>query len=83
MQVPVLLISNRFQPLDIFPVLYLLNCQMRQAGGVRGPMPMLYTRRCPNHIARPDDDFLPPFLLDPSNAGRDNQILARRMSVPS
>lgn len=80
---PVLLISNRLQPLDIFPALYLLNCQVRQASGIRGPVPMFYTRRGPNHITRLDDDFLPPFLLNPSNTGRDDKILARRMSVPS
>ena len=48
----------------------------------RGPVPMLFARREPDHVAGPDFLDRPAPTLRPAAAGRHDQGLAERMRVP-
>ena len=50
--------------------------------GGRGAVPMLFVRRKPNDIARPDFFNRPAFTLRPAKAGSDDQRLTERMRMP-
>jgi len=50
----VLLLADLFHPLDDFTVERFLNADMRHTRGGRGAVPVLPTRRDPDHITSPD-----------------------------
>src|ERR687897_2999470 len=79
---PVLLVADLFHPVDDLAVQRLLNGDMRHRGRGRCAMPVLLTRRKPDHI--PWVDFLDRAApsLHPSAAGRDDQGLTEWMGVP-
>src|SRR5439155_16338264 len=60
----------------------LLNGDMSHRGRRRSAVPMLLTRRKPDHIARPDflDRTAP--ALSPTKAARDDQRLTEWMCMP-
>src|SRR6516165_12757506 len=60
----------------------LLNGDVRHCGRGSSPMPMLLTRREPDHVARPDlvDEAAPN--LGPSEPRRDDQRLTKGMCMP-
>jgi hypothetical protein len=66
----VLLVADLFQPLDDLAVEMFLHGDMRHAGGCRGSMPALETRRDPHNITLPDllDSTTP--LLNPEREPR-------------
>ena len=51
---PVLLVADLFHPVDSLPVELFLNGDMSHGGGRHGTMPMLLTRREPDHITWPN-----------------------------
>ncbi len=55
---------------------------MGHARGGRGAMPVLVTRRAPDHVAGTDLHDRLALALGPSAAGGDDQGLAQRMGVP-
>src|SRR5205809_5183505 len=55
---------------------------MRHGRGWSGAVPMLLTRRAPDHIARPNFFFRATFALHPPKSGSDDQGLPERMRVP-
>jgi hypothetical protein len=78
----VLFIADSFHPIDHFAVQCLLNGDVRHRGRRRSAVPMFFTRRNPDHIARPDflDGAVP--TLNPPKPGRDDQRLAKWMCMP-
>src|SRR6266446_4164918 len=78
----ILFVADLFHPVDIPAVNEFLNGDMTHSVGRGGAVPMLHTRRRPDHITRP---YLPlvaiPFL-HPTHARCDDQDLAGRMSMP-
>src|SRR2546430_3368847 len=78
----VLFVAGLFHPVDRFAVERLLNGDVSHCGGRRGAMPMLFVRRKPDNIARPDFLDLAAPTLSPTEAGRDDQRLPERMCMP-
>src|SRR6266542_452099 len=79
---PVLFVANLFHPLDQFSVQRFLNGNVRHRGRWRSAVPMLFTRRKPDHIARPDFLDRSALALRPSKTRRDDQRLTEWMCVP-
>ena len=78
----VLFLADLLHPVDRFAVERLLNGDMSHRSGRRSAVPMLFTRRKPDHIARPDflDRAAP--TLNPPKAGREDQRLTEWMCMP-
>src|SRR5882757_4455030 len=78
----ILFIADIFHPVHIPAVNEFLNGDMAHSVGRGGAVPMLHTRRRPDHITRP---YLPlvaiPFL-HPTYARHDDQNLPDGMSMP-
>jgi len=51
---PVLLFTHLFHPVNGFAIKLFLNRDVRHGRGGRGAMPMLFARRKPDHVTRPD-----------------------------
>src|SRR5207249_3888054 len=79
---PVLLIAHFFHPIDDFPVQRLLNGDMSHCGRRRRAVPMLFIRRKPDHITRPDFLNWSAPTLRPPKARCDDQRLAKWMCMP-
>ena len=62
----VLLIANLLHPVHNFPVEPFLNRDVCHRGRRTGTMPVLLTRREPNHVARPDLLDRTAFALNPT-----------------
>ena len=77
-----MLVADLFHPVDGLAVELFLNGDMRHRRGRRGAMPVLLTRRKPDHITRPDFLDRPAPALHPAAARRDDQRLAQRVRVP-
>ena len=79
---PVLFVADMLQPVDGLAVERLLDGNMRHRRRGRCPVPMLFARRKPNDVARPDflDGTAP--MLRPTEPGRDNQCLTEGMGMP-
>jgi len=77
----ILLVGYFLQPADIFPVKGFLDGDMRHGGRRCRAVPMLVTRRAPNHIARSNFDNRSPRTVSPQR--RDDQSLSEGMRVPS
>src|SRR2546422_10601719 len=71
----ILFVADFFHPFDGLAVELFHNGDVRHRCGLRGAVPMLFTRRAPNHIARPNFFFRAAFALNPSTPGRDDQGL--------
>ncbi len=78
----VLLIANLLHPLNDFSVQSLLNGDMRHRRSWTCPMPVLFVRRKPNHIAWPNLFDRSTFALRPTKPGRDDQRLTEWMRMP-
>ena len=78
----VLLVADLFHPVDGFAVELFLNGDVRHGRGWRGAVPVLLTRREPDHVARPNFLDRPAPALCPAATGRHDQGLAQRMGVP-
>src|SRR5207247_6664455 len=78
----VLLVADLFHPVNRFAVELFLNGDVRHGRGARGAVPMLLTRRQPDHITRPNLlDRAAPALCQAA-ASRYDQGLAQRVGVP-
>jgi hypothetical protein len=78
----VLVVADLFQPLDDLPVELFLNGGVRHCRGWRSTMPMFFARREPDHISRMNLFNRTTLALHPTAAGRDNQRLTQRVSMP-
>src|SRR5205814_1977961 len=78
----VLFVSDVLHPLDHLAVELLLDCDVGHGRGRRGTVPVLFARRKPDHVPRPDflDRAAPPLCA--AAAGRHDQRLAQRVGVP-
>src|SRR5439155_2366099 len=79
---PVLPRSNVLHPIDDFPVQRFLNGNVSHRSRQCRPVPMLFVRRKPDDIARPDFLDRPAPTLRPSKARRDDQRLTEWMCMP-
>src|SRR3989442_5035119 len=78
----VLFVADFFHPVDGLTVEPFLNGDVRHRRGCRSAVPMLLTRRKPDHVPRPNlIDWASPALC-PAAASRHDQRLAERMRVP-
>ncbi len=77
-----MIVANLFHPVDSLAIELLLNGNVRQGSGRRSPMPVLLTRREPNHITGPDllDWAAPP--LHAATSSRDDEHLPEGMRMP-
>src|SRR6476619_5624891 len=78
----VFFVANFFQPFDDLAVERFLNGDVRHCSGWRGAVPMLLTRRAPDHVARSNFDFWSTFALHPTAPGGDDEGLPKRVEVP-
>src|SRR6476469_5106608 len=79
---PVLVIGDLLQPVDVFSAEGFLNSDVRHGRRWRSAVPMLQARRKPHHIAGADFLDRSALALHPSETGGDDQRLAERMRVP-
>jgi len=79
---PVLLIVDVVHPLHSLAVQSFLNRNMRQSRSRRSSVPMLLSRRKPNHIARVNLLNRTALPLNPATARSHNQSLPQRMRMP-
>src|SRR5947208_2541850 len=79
---PVLFVANLFHPVGGLPVELVLNGDVRHGRRCRGAVPMLLTRREPDHVPRPNLLDRPSPALCQAAASCHNQRLAQRLSVP-
>src|SRR6266480_2287064 len=78
----VLLVADLLHPVNDLAVQLFLDGDVSHRGGRRGAMPVLFARRTPDDVARPDDlDRATPALHEAA-AGRHDQRLAQRVRVP-
>ena len=61
----ILLVGDLLHPLDRFPIQRFLNSDMRHRSCWRGAVPMLFTGRKPDDIARPNFFDRSAFALRP------------------
>jgi hypothetical protein len=78
----VLVVADFLHPLDDLTVELFLNGDMGHSHGWRSTMPVLLTRRKPNHIAGMDLLDGNAFMLCSTATAGDNQGLTQRMGVP-
>ncbi len=78
----VLFVADVLQPIHDFAVRSFLNCNVGHGGGRRGAVPMLFSRREPDHIAGMNFLDRAACPLDPATARRDNKGLPQGVGVP-
>jgi hypothetical protein len=78
----IFLVSDFFHPIDHFAVERFLNGDMRHRGRWRSAVPMLFVRRKPDYITRPDLLNRSAFALRASKSGGDDQRLTKWMRMP-
>src|SRR5688572_5875238 len=78
----VLVVADLFQPVGGLAVELFHNGNVRHGRGGRSAVPMLLTRREPDHIAGMDLLNWTALTLDPTATGCDNQGLTQRVGVP-
>src|SRR3954463_12053379 len=78
----VLIVGDVFEPFDSLAIELLLQGNVRHRVCRRRPMPMLFARRKPDNVTRPDlfDRSAP--ALRASGTGSDDQRLPERMGMP-
>jgi hypothetical protein len=69
-------------PIDDLAVLRFRNGNVRHRGGRRRSVPVLFAGREPHHVTGPDFFDGTAFALRASEAGGDDQCLAKRMGMP-
>src|SRR6202047_3898410 len=79
---PVFLVADLPPPIDDLPIEPFLNGDMRHGRCRRRAMPVLFPRREPHHIARPNFLDWTALALRPAAAGCDKQGLTEGMCVP-
>jgi hypothetical protein len=79
---PVLFIADLLQPVHGLAIEGFLDGDVRHGGGRCSAVPVLHTRRKPDHISRPNFFDRAALELCPAATGRDNQGLAERMRMP-
>ena len=75
-------VADLLHPHDVPAVERFLDRDVGHRGGRGGAVPVLVTRRTPDHVARPDLDDGLAFALRPAAAERDDQRLPERVRVP-
>src|SRR3989449_11475522 len=78
----VLLVADLFHPVHDLAVECFLNRDVRHGCGGRSTMPVLQSRRKPDHIAGTNLLNRTALALHPTNARSDNERLTTRMRVP-
>src|SRR5581483_11206905 len=78
----VLIVGHVFEPLDGLAIELLLHGDVGHRGGRRRAVPVLFTRREPDDVARPDVFDRAAPALRASRAGGHDQGLTERMRVP-
>ena len=78
----VLRIADVFQPVDDLAVKRFRNRNVCHRCGRRRAVPVLFARREPNDVPRPDLLDRPALALRKAAAGRHDQCLPQRMRVP-
>jgi len=78
----ILFVADLFHPVDNLTVELFLNGDVRHGRGRRGSMPVLLTRRKPDHITRTDFLDRPAPTLRPAATGGYDQGLTERMRMP-
>ena len=79
---PILFVAHRFHPVRAGAIEMLINGDVHHGGSRRGAMPMLFTRRDPDHVSGPDFFNRSAPALHPPAAGGDNQMLTQRVGMP-
>src|SRR6184192_2556148 len=79
---PVLLVADLLHPVHGLAIEVFLNGDVRHGGGCRGAVPMLLTRRDPDHVTGPNLLDRPAPALRAARAGRHDQGLAQGVGVP-
>src|SRR5205823_12035063 len=79
---PVLFVTDLFHPVDGLAVQRSLNGDVSHRGRRRSAMPMLFTRRNPDHVTWPNLLDRPAPTLCKTAAGRDDQRLTQWMCMP-
>src|SRR5947208_9810175 len=79
---PILFVADFLHPVDGLAVEPFLNGDVRHGGRRRGAVPVLLTRRKPDHVIRPNflDRTVP--ALGTAIARHHNEGLAQRVGVP-
>src|SRR5690349_5444498 len=80
---PILLVADFLQPVDVLAASGFLHGDVGHRRSRRGTVPMLQSRRKPDHVAGPDLLDRAALTLHPPEPGSDNQRLPERMRVPS
>jgi hypothetical protein len=78
----VLFVADLLQPVDRLALKRFLDGGVRHGGRRGSAVPVFFTRRKPDYIARTDFLDRPALALDTPTAGRDDQGLTERMRVP-
>src|SRR5918995_320186 len=79
----VLAVGHVLHPVDGLAIESLLDGDVGHGGGRGRAVPVLFVRRKPDHIARPDLFDRTALPLHPAQTRGDDQGLAERMRVPS
>src|SRR5260370_31933903 len=74
----ILFVADLFHPVDGLAVKVFQNGDVRHRRASSGSVPILLTRRAPDHIARPNFLFRATLALHPPTSGCDYQGLAER-----
>src|SRR5205085_11129249 len=75
---PILLVANLLHPVHRLTIQLFLNSNVRHRRGRAGAMPMLFGRRNPDHIPRPNLLNRPARPLRAATSGGDDQGLTER-----
>jgi hypothetical protein len=78
----IFLVGNLLHPDDAHAIQSFLNSDVGHGGSSRCSVPMLVTRRAPDHVASTYFDNGFTFALSPSAACGDDKRLSERMSMP-
>lgn len=78
----ILFVADVFHPIHHLAVQSFLNGNVSHGHSRGGPVPVLFSRREPNHVSGVDFFCRAAFPLDPSTTCRDNQRLSERMCMP-
>ncbi|OAJ65883.1 hypothetical protein A6V37_13040 [Paraburkholderia ginsengiterrae] len=78
----IFLVGNLLHPNDAHAIQSFLNSDVGHGGSSGCSVPMLLTRRAPDHVASTNFDDGFTFALSPSTACGDDKRLPERMSMP-
>src|SRR5215210_3720330 len=78
----ILFVADLFHPLNCLSVELFLDGNVCHGRRCRGAVPMLLSRREPDHITRPNFLNMSAVTLNPATTSRDNESLTKWMRVP-